>query len=69
MVEITVQDLHREGTFDMIRLQLKRIDPLSQIEQGKRNNTLWIQSLLSMDKLIQLVQDCGFTPEAWVDRK
>lgn len=69
MVEITVQDLHREGTFDMIRLQLMRIDPFSHIEKGKDTNTLWIQSLLSLDKLIQLVQDCGFTPQAWVDRK
>lgn len=69
MVEITVQDLHREGTFDMIRLQLRQIDPFSQIEQGKGNNTLWIQSMLRLDKLIQLVQDCGFTPQAWVDRK
>lgn len=31
MVEITVQDLHREGTFNQIRDQLSRLDPFSHI--------------------------------------
>lgn len=69
MVEITVQDLHREGTFNQIRDQLSRLDPFSHIRPGKSCNTLWIDSLLSLDKLIQLIQDCGFTPLAWVGRK
>lgn len=69
MIEITVQDLHREGTFDHIRDQLSRLDPFSRIEQGQRYNTLWIETLLSLDKLIQLIQDCGVTPLAWVGRR
>jgi len=69
MVEITVQDLHREGTFDQIRVQLSRLDPFSQIQPGKSCNSLWIESLLSLDKLIQLIQDCGLTPLGWVSRK
>ncbi|KKL03200.1 hypothetical protein EIK76_05310 [Rheinheimera mesophila] len=69
MIEITVQDLHREGTFDHIRDQLSRLDPFSRIEQGQRCNTLWIETLLSLDKLIQLIQDCGVTPLAWVGRR
>jgi hypothetical protein len=69
MVEITVQDLHRDGTFDLIRDHLSRLDPFSRIQQGKSCNTLWIESLLSMDKLIQLIQDCGVRPLAWVGPK
>lgn len=69
MIEITVQDLHREGTFDHIRDQLSRLDPFSRIEQGQGCNTLWIETLLSLDKLIQLIQDCGVTPLAWVGRR
>lgn len=69
MIEITVQDLHREGTFDHIRDQLSRLDPFSHIQPGKSCNTLWIETLLSLDKLIQLIQDCGLTPIAWVGRR
>ncbi len=69
MVEITVQDLHREGTLDHVRDQLSRLDPFSHIQAGISCNTLWIESLLSLDKLIQLIQDCGLTPLSWIGRK
>lgn len=69
MVEITVQDLHREGTFDHIRDQLSRLDPFSSIQHGKSCNAVWIESVLNLDKLIQLIQDCDLTPLAWIDRK